>query len=96
MLRFIGCKYFYQFQMLAIFMQGLIIPGRRDAELLGSFDYLCDNTSNKSGQTEKQGVVDIYAHYANYARPAPVMPICVVCVSLSILTIKKKKKPNQQ
>lgn len=63
-------------------MQGLFIPGRRDAELQGSFDYLCDNTANKSGQIEKQGVVDDYVHFANYIRPALVMPVWVMCVSL--------------
>lgn len=76
-------------------MQGLIIPGRRDAELQGSLDYLCDNTSNKSRQTEKQGVLDIYVHCANSGRPALVTPIWMICVStISLNNLEKKKSSS--
>lgn len=87
---FTGFKYCCHFQVLSIFMQGLIISRRRDAELQGSFDYLCNNKSDKSRQIEKQGVVDIYVHYANCSRLALVIPIWMICVPLPVSTIKKK------
>lgn len=62
----------------------------RTSGIFWSFDYLCNNKSDKSRQIEKQGVVDIYVHYANCSRLALVIPIWMICVPLPVSTIKKK------